>query len=140
MRGAKYLVMIAASLALTTGRASGEDEKGLYFNAMMEPVKNKKSAVYYGELVEKTDDGYHYQVFYMSGEVKMDGWYQDEAMTQPEGQFTYYYRSGQIESQGTYYEGVKFGLWERYTRAGDELPEKLYASNQMMKAIARKEK
>jgi antitoxin component YwqK of YwqJK toxin-antitoxin module len=56
-------------------------------------------------------------------------------MEQPHGEFSYYYKSGQLESKGVFRDGVKYGLWERYTSNGNEKPEKIYASKQMLDAL-----
>lgn len=141
MRVLKILVMTLLSVGTIQVSAKADDEKGIYLNAHLEKVKGKKSATYYCELVEETEHGFHYKVYFMSGELKMNGWYLDEEMKEPQGLFTYYYQSGQIESMGEYLNGAKFGLWERYTENGSEKAEKLYASRQMMRALeAQKQK
>lgn len=135
------IVMLAALISMGTLQAkSGEEGKGIFLNALMEKVDNKRTATYYCEMVEVTEYGYHYKAYFMSGELKMDGWYKDLEMNEAEGPFVFYYQSGQAESQGEYLEGVKFGLWQRFTENGEELPEKLYASHQMMKAMHEAEK
>lgn len=107
----------------------------IYLDNRMEPVKAKKDAMYYADKVENTEKGYHFKVYFLSGELKMDGWYADEEMTIPQGFFTYYYRSGQIESQGEYRDGAKYGIWQRYDRMGNPKPERIYAFIPMMRAI-----
>lgn len=135
----RVLKLLAISL-LTAGSlqasVKADDDKGIYLDAYMERVSNKKSAAYYCELESQTEAGYHYKVYYMTGELKMDGWYEDAEMLLAQGTFTYYYKSGQVECTGEYLENVKFGLWERYSEDGTEKPEKLYASLQMMEALA----
>lgn len=121
---------------ITLQAKSVKDEgKGIFLNALMEKVDNKRSATYYCEMVEFTEEGYHYKAYFMSGELKMDGWYKDLEMSEAEGPFVFYYQTGQVESQGEYLEGVKFGLWRRFAEDGQEKPEKVYASHQMMEAI-----
>ncbi len=89
----------------------------------------------YAEMVEENERGFHFQVFFLTGELKMDGWYADEEMDIPQGYFTYYYRSGQVESEGEYRDGAKYGIWNRFDRQGELKPERIYAFIPMMKAI-----
>ncbi len=141
MRIFRIMIVTFLSIGSLQVSAKSDDDKGIYLNAYLEKVNGKKSASYYCELVEQTDIGYHYKVYYMTGELKMDGWYADEEMEQAHGLFSYYYQSGQMESTGEYLDDVKFGIWERYSANGTEKPEKLYASLQMMKAVeAQKQK
>jgi hypothetical protein len=125
-----YSGMITASI-------SGEDE-AIYLDERMRETK-KKHATYYCELVEKTEEGYHFKAYFLSGELKMEGWYADEEMKVPHGFFTYYYRSGKIESKGEYRNGEKYGIWHRYDIFGNEKPEKVYAYIPMMEQIKKKD-
>lgn len=104
----------------------------------MEVTDNKKDAAYVCEIVEESDQGFHVKAYFLTGELKMDGWFQDEDLTQPHGEFTYYYQNGQVESKGEFLEGSKFGLWERFDFEGNPKPEKIYATLQIMQAIADK--
>jgi antitoxin component YwqK of YwqJK toxin-antitoxin module len=53
------------------------------------------------------------------------------------GEFKYYYRSGKLESIGEFREGGKYGIWQRFDEDGTEKPEKIYASQPMLKALAK---
>lgn len=107
----------------------------IYLDNRMEPVDAENEAFYYAEMVEETSKGFHFQVFFLTGELKMDGWYADAEMTIPQGYFTYYYRSGQVESEGEYRDGAKYGIWNRFDHNGEPKPERVYAFIPMMKAI-----
>lgn len=128
------LVSVSASAAPTTTPIPDEGD-AIYLDTYLEVTKKKRDAAYYCELVEKSEKGYHYKAFFMTGELKMEGWYADVGMQTPEGGFTYYYRNGEVESKGVYREGAKVGIWKRYTTNGTEKPEKVYASLKIMKAI-----
>lgn len=123
------------SISVSATPVNPEGGKDIYLNATMEVIHKKRNAAYYCELVEKTDKGFHYKAYFMSGELKMDGWYADREMQVAQGKFTYYYRSGKVESEGECKEGMKVGVWNRYDRNGEAKPEKVYASLQIMKAI-----
>ncbi len=124
-------LFIATSVSASTYSGGGE----IYLDLFMEVTKKKKDAAYYCELIEKTDAGYLFKAFFMSGELKMEGTFADENMQVASGDFTYYYQSGEIESTGEYKENMKVGLWKRYTQGGAEKPVKVYESLETLKAI-----
>lgn len=128
--GAMLLVAISAQAGVSV-----VDGNEIYLDAYMQVTNKKKLASYYCTLEEKTEDGFHYKAYFLSGELKMDGWYSDEEMTTEHGLFTYFYASGQIESVGEYSQGVKAGVWKRFDKYGKEKPEKVYQSLQIMQAI-----
>lgn len=131
------LLAVSTLLSVSVAAAPGVLPEGneIYLDNFMEVTHKKKEATYYCELVEKTDKGFHYKAYFLTGELKMDGWFADEDMKTEEGPFVYYYQSGKIESKGMCQEGSKVGIWQRYNEYGISKPEKVYASLQVMKAI-----
>lgn len=125
--------MVFFSALVTAGNPEGDNS--IYLNSYLEVTAKKKDASYYCELVEHNEMGYHYRAWFMTGELKMDGWYADAGMKIPQGEFIYYYQNGNPESKGTYREGSKVGIWQRFAADGTEKPEKVYASLEIMKAI-----
>jgi antitoxin component YwqK of YwqJK toxin-antitoxin module len=107
----------------------------LYLNDRLDPVKEKDNATYYYKMEEKTPDGFHFKVYFLTGEVKMEGVYKDSEMKIAHGQFVFYYRNGQTESVGVYREGNKYGIWQRYQPDGTPKAEKIYALQPMLQAI-----
>jgi len=98
-------------------------------------TKKKKEAFYTATMVNQAADGFFFKVHYLSGELKMEGYYADETMLQPNGVFTFYHKNGQIESMGEYADGSKFGIWQRFDSTGTVRTNKIYTSQQMMDAI-----
>ncbi|MCA1751230.1 MAG: hypothetical protein LC670_05465 [Flavobacteriales bacterium] len=111
------------------------ERDALYLDDRMDVVKKKNSATYYCTLEEETPDGFHFKVYFLSGEVKMEGIYKDPDMKIAHGQFNFYYRNGQTESTGEYREGNKYGIWQRYQPDGTPKAEKIYAFQPMLQAI-----
>lgn len=111
------------------------DGNEVYLDAYLRVTKKKKLASYYCTIEERASEGYHVKAYFLTGELKMDGWYADEEMRVEQGLFTYFYQSGQIESAGEYKEGVKVGIWKRFDSKGNEKPEKVYQSLEVMQAI-----
>ncbi len=139
MRSLKLFALVL-SLGIATQSFVIGDDKDIYLDARMEVVKNKKNATYICKMEEASDQGYLFRAYYITGEVKMAGTYVDEEMETPHGEFTYYYQSGQIESNGQFREGQKYGIWQRFDEDGTEKPEKVYAALPMLKAIAHEKK
>lgn len=115
--------------------AKETDGNEIYLDAYLRVTKKKSLASYYCTIDEKSNEGYHVKAYFLSGELKMDGWYADSEMKVEQGLFTYFYQSGQIESVGEYREGTKVGIWKRFDTYGNEKPEKVYQSLEVMKAI-----
>ncbi len=133
-----FLSVFITGLMALSSYATTPDELKIYLTSHMEVTENKKEASYVCKIVEETDLGYHVKAYFLTGELKMDGWFRDKELTQPHGEFTYYYQNGQIESKGEFREGSKFGLWQRYDFEGNPKPEKIYATLQIMQAISEK--
>jgi hypothetical protein len=133
----KLITLIAASLLSLTVYSGGPDsEDGQFFmNSHMEIISKEKDASYKGVVVEKNEMGYHVKAYFLSGELKMEGFFADEDLQVPSGWFTYYYQNGKVESMGEFKDGEKFGLWQRFDFEGNEKPEKIYATLQTMQAI-----
>jgi len=132
------LSLFAFSLLTITGYSITPDGMEIYMTNHMEVTDNKKEASYICKIVDESEMGYQVKAYFLTGELKMEGWFQDKELTQPHGEFTYYYQNGQIESKGEFMEGSKFGLWERYDFEGNPKPEKIYATLQIMQAISDK--
>lgn len=133
MRGLLIISIFFFQFGQVAAATQGDDD-AIYLDERMKETK-KKNATYYCELVGVSDEMYHYKAYFLSGELKMDGWYADKEMTEPQGLFTFYYQSGQVESKGEYREGEKYGIWERFDRYGNEKPEKVYAFLPMLKEL-----
>jgi len=133
MRGLLIISILFFQFGSLTAATHG-DEDAIYLDERMRETK-KKDATYYCKLVGVTDEMYHFKAYFLSGELKMEGWYADEKMKKPHGPFTFYYQSGQVESKGEYRDGQKYGIWQRYDRYGNEKPEKVYAFLPMLKEL-----
>lgn len=128
------IAAFALSLVCLAGNGLTEGSE-IYMNDHMEVINSKKEATYICQIVEQSDEGYHVKAFFLTGELKMEGWFKDEELQNPHGSFAYFHQNGQIESQGEFVDGSKFGLWERYDFEGNAKPEKIYATLQIMQAI-----
>lgn len=131
-------MLLLGTFSATAGNYTAVKEaegNEIYLDAYLRVTKKKSMASYYCTVDEKSSEGYHVKAYFLSGELKMDGWYADEEMQVEQGLFTYFYQSGQIESVGEYQEGVKVGIWKRFDSNGTEKPEKVYQSLEVMKAI-----
>lgn len=56
----------------------------------------------------------------------MEGRYQDAELTTPDGDFTYFYPSGQVESTGAFDNGYKTGTWKCFTASGESRADRIY--------------
>ena len=60
------------------------------------------------------------------GIMRMKGAYLDSALTVEDGNFSFYYANGRIESEGHYQHGSKSGTWLRYAMDGAQMAERNY--------------
>jgi TonB family protein len=97
-----------------------------YLNGNFSEVKTEDEARYYRETMHGLHEGTQVRVHYIDGTLKMEGNYRDANLQVPNGMFTYYYRNGQIESQGEYFEGRKCGVWKRWNWDGSAKADRLY--------------
>lgn len=58
--------------------------------------------------------------------VRMKGRYLDSTLTVAHGEFTYYHSNGRKESNGVFVNGVKTGLWFRWSITGEQVATKHY--------------
>ncbi|MCA1762588.1 MAG: hypothetical protein LC664_06320, partial [Flavobacteriales bacterium] len=74
----RSILLTAAIFASTVcAMASGPkmDGKEIYLNKHMEVIDKKKEAVYLCEIVAQTEEGYHAKAYFLTGELKMEGWF-----------------------------------------------------------------
>jgi len=93
-----------------------------YFNIL--PVADK--AKYTREVSVSQDSSYKVVIRYITGEVMMTGAFSDQKLQVQNGDFTYYYANGNLESQGRYKSGLKVGTWKRWSFDGSKKPDRYY--------------
>lgn len=140
MKIIRKIMLGAFVFATMSASAIHIDGNEIYLDEYLQVTKKKKLASYYCTFEESSNEGYHVKAYFLTGELKMDGWYTDEEMTIEQGLFTYFYQSGQIESVGEYREGMKVGVWKRFDTYGKQKPERVYRSLEIMKAIEEAQK
>lgn len=86
--------------------------------------KDKPTFVRSASLAE--DGRYTVVVKNHNGGIRMTGSYLDEALTIPDGTFTYYYPNESVESTGLIVNGLKSGTWLRYAMDGSPKAERNY--------------
>ncbi|MBI3519900.1 MAG: hypothetical protein HY062_11150 [Bacteroidetes bacterium] len=88
----------------------------LYFDKSWHPCQKKESKYY--RLVQKEDSVYRIRDYYNSGVLQMSA---TAIQLEPEileGQSSYYYSNGNIESAGIYRKGEPIGIWSYYNSKG----------------------
>lgn len=72
----------------------------------------------YYRLIEKSKDAYIVRDYYKTGQLQMEGPYTSINPEWKNGFFTYYYSSGQKETEGDYYNNKKRGTFRNYSPSG----------------------
>ena len=123
---ALILMCLFGGIAAFCNASVGETVE-LYLNNRLEPVKSKAEATYVSRITAEDEHGYYFKAYFLTGQIKLEGYYLDEQMNVEHGKFIFYYINGQVESQGNYSYGVKTGVWERYGEDGTARPERIYS-------------
>lgn len=91
---------------------------------------DEKSAVFQLRLKSISDDQLEGVLYDAAENVKAKGTYIEwDGKIVEDGYFVYYYYNGQVESEGVFSQGVKVGLWKRYSIDGVEKAPKNYPTN-----------
>jgi hypothetical protein len=118
----KYLILLTVFAIPVLALA--QDDMA-YLDDYLEICK-KRDASFVKKLVAETEAGFEARVETMDGAVRVTGVYKDRGLTIENGQFTYFYDNGQIESQGEYIAGLKAGVWKRFDASGNPKADKIY--------------
>ena len=122
----KQLITLLAALAMTSGLFAQEETTKDYLNAMFEECPQYE-AQYVRTMTDLGNGMMTAEVTDLTGAVKMEGSYLTTGEDMLEhGKFTFYYGSGQVESQGYYEQGIKVGTWKRFTLLGEPRADRYY--------------
>ena len=118
----KYLVTLA--VLIFTISAIAQEEARVWLDEDM-AVVTKNDAVYFRTAV--LDKGlFSVEVFYLNGNIRMRGHFEDNELTTETGLFSYYFFNGVKESEGHFTHGSKTGLWNRWDWEGNPKAERVY--------------
>jgi len=90
------------------------------------PADKHTSSPFLRKVTLRPDGVYRVMITYPDGLPRMKGSYLDSALNIPDGDFTYYYEDGEVESIGAYDHGYKAGTWKRFTVGGEPLAVRIY--------------
>lgn len=90
------------------------------------PANKHTTSLFHRTATLDADGAYSVKITYPDGAPRMIGRYQDAALTVPDGDFTYYYSNGQVESTGVYDHGWKSGMWKCFTASGKSRADRIY--------------
>lgn len=111
MRTALLLVFLISAVV------AGAQKTEKYFNWKWQPCE--APAARYYTLLEKKDGLWNRKDYFINEKrLQMEGTYQDEASSIPEGLFHYYHANGILASTGKYHQGKKVGTWLSYHSNG----------------------
>ena len=106
--------VLTMQAVMSVGDGGPKNEK-IYLSEVLEPT-SKGKATYYLQQEGKDGDLFIGKVYTMTGELKAEGRFQDEALMIEQGPFVFFHSNGKIESKGNYALGYKTGVWERYDK------------------------
>lgn len=115
------VALLACALTQSSAQKVG------YLDLALNEVPEVKHATFIRELVPAGDQLFAAETRDLDGNLKFTGSYllTDDRLIE-QGEFTFYYLNGSIESRGMYDHGVKVGVWERYASNGTRRPDRFY--------------
>lgn len=125
----RYLTTGVLLLGLSTGSMAQIGQK-VYLDGNYGIVNGPEVARYYRESIHGETGHLLVRIYHTDGTLKMEGSYLVESPDIADGLFTYYYRNGQVESQGEYIKGRKVGTWRRWAWDGSPKPDRIYPEPQ----------
>ena len=125
--------VLTMQAVMSVGDGGPKNEK-IYLSEVLEPT-SKGKATYYLQQEGKDGDLFIGKVYTMTGELKAEGRFQDEALMIEQGPFVFFHSNGKIESKGNYALGYKTGVWERYDKWGQPLAEKVYDHEPLLNIV-----
>lgn len=127
--------LLCVLLGLSTYQSKAQTSYRDCLDATLQKSKDE-NICHYMRNSRAGDDGLtHVVIEYLSGNTKMTGSYRDSLFLVEQGYFRYYYRNGQLESEGNYENGRKSGLWKRYLFDGTARPDRIYPPQTELKTI-----
>jgi TonB family protein len=101
-------------------------EKKQYLDPQLNVTLNESAAKFIRTIIHVNDTVYNVNIHFKTGEIMMTGAYRDAELNIENGDFTYYYANGIVESQGKYRGGNKVGIWKRWNYDGQQKPDRIY--------------
>jgi MORN repeat variant len=124
----KSLATISVYFLLVGPLALAQEADLVYLDEAMKPCA--KSAAKYTRKPLATEASIPMGATYgLDGKLIAEGGFVNSDLTVPDGPFTFYHSNGQIESTGTYKNGLKVGVWQRFSASGQPMAEKVYDQN-----------
>ena len=122
-------VLTCLLIALSFNALALQDDK-TFLDKNFNPIKDSNGAKYYRTVQQNNENIYYVEVFYLTDAPQMKGHYLDKELTILHGACSYFHRNGKIESKGTFHEGKRAGIWERYTMFGDRKADRFYPNDE----------
>ncbi|MFK7757156.1 MAG: toxin-antitoxin system YwqK family antitoxin [Flavobacteriales bacterium] len=108
-----------------------------FLDAEFNPIADTTEAKYY-RTVAHADPLFYTEVHFITNEMQMKGHYSDSSLTTLQGECSYYFKNGQLESQGLYEDGKRVGYWKRYTSDGIRKIDRYYFTANELATQAKK--
>lgn len=101
-----------------------------YYDFEWKEINPEKAVVHYFGVYRKTADGiWHAKDYYADTKtLQMECLYIDDSLRVMDGEAYYYYRNGQLMSEGRYHKNNMVGLWKGYYRNGRLMDSSRYKS------------
>lgn len=111
------------------GNANAQNKIGL--DHRLSPIEKDESPIYFLKYQSSDEGDYTIQLFYGDGKVLMKGTSKDSLGSQLVGKSIWYYKNGNVQSEGEYVNGQKQGTWLRYNEDGSRKSDRHYSDVNM---------
>jgi hypothetical protein len=114
MRYILLIVIYCLGPTSCSSPASGQMER--YLDAGFSEVEKYKA--YYSETLKPANGKYAYQLKLADGQVIQEGYFESEREEIKTGEWTYFFKNGQVKQNGNFSEDEKTGEWTLYRKNG----------------------
>lgn len=114
----KYYISALAVSLLLSSKLNAQDTLVTYHNAEWEKVESKAEATHYRHSYETEKGVYAFKSYYMTGELKAEGYYKKKNYKKFNGPFSSYHKNGTKSSSGQFSADLKTGKWSYWYENG----------------------
>ena len=116
MRVILLIVFYCLGQTRCSSPSPASNQAARYLDASFTEVE--KARAYYTETLNPVNGQYAYQLKLGNGQVIREGYYASEQEEIKTGEWTYYYKNGQVKQTGAFEDDEKTGEWTLYRKNG----------------------
>lgn len=124
-----HRIKLIIAAIVFTGNLVAQDFVGL--DHRLQPSSKSQTPTYLLQYQARDDGNFNVKIFYSDEQILMEGGSIDSLGQHLDGISRWYYKNGNLQSEGEYNNGRKQGTWKRYTEDGSPKADRHYSEVNM---------